>query len=97
MSEKNKIGVIGRRGDVLTFQAAGFATYQAESVPDAISFDSLRGVLATEAFRSGKFYIQDPAPAHVCKLLKDHAELLPPEVNFIDLCQICTNFCIYFE
>ena len=35
MSEKNKIGVIGRRGDVLTFQAAGFATYQAESVSDA--------------------------------------------------------------
>ncbi len=35
MSEQNKIGVIGRRGDVLTFQAAGFATYQAESVPEA--------------------------------------------------------------
>lgn len=35
MSEKPKIGVIGRRGDVLTFQAAGFAVWQAESVPEA--------------------------------------------------------------
>ena len=35
MSENKKIGVIGRRGDVLTFQAAGFATYQAESVAAA--------------------------------------------------------------
>ncbi|MBE6615954.1 MAG: V-type ATP synthase subunit F [Ruminococcaceae bacterium] len=35
MSENRKIGVIGRRGDVLTFQAAGFATYQAESMQEA--------------------------------------------------------------
>ena len=35
MSENTKIGVIGRRGDVLTFQAAGFATYQAESLSEA--------------------------------------------------------------
>lgn len=35
MSEKNKIGVIGRRGDVLTYQAAGFAVYQAESRTEA--------------------------------------------------------------
>ncbi|MBQ8641213.1 MAG: V-type ATP synthase subunit F [Clostridia bacterium] len=35
MSEKNRIGVIGRRSDVLPFQAAGFTTFQAESVPEA--------------------------------------------------------------
>ena len=32
LQPKNKIGVIGRRGDVLTYQAAGFAVYQAETV-----------------------------------------------------------------
>ncbi len=32
LQQKNKIGVIGRRGDVLTYQAAGFAVYQAETV-----------------------------------------------------------------
>lgn len=48
--------------------------------------NDLSGLLQSDDFAAGKFYIQDPAPAHVCKLLKDHAELLPPEVNFIDLC-----------
>jgi len=31
MSEKNKIGVIGRRGEILTFQAAGFTAYEADT------------------------------------------------------------------
>lgn len=35
LQERNKIGVIGRRGDVLTYQAAGFAVYQAESCTEA--------------------------------------------------------------
>lgn len=32
MREAGKIGVIGSRGDTLTFQAAGFAVYPAETV-----------------------------------------------------------------
>ena len=46
----------------------------------------LSKLLAGSDFAAGKFYIQDPAPAHVLQLLKDHAELLPDKLNFIDLC-----------
>lgn len=35
MSEIGKIGVVGTRGETLTFQAAGFAVYQAETVEAA--------------------------------------------------------------
>ena len=35
MSEKNKIGVVGKRGEILTFQAAGFATYEAADTKEA--------------------------------------------------------------
>lgn len=35
MSEVGKIGVIGTRGDILTFQAAGFTVYPAETVAEA--------------------------------------------------------------
>ena len=48
--------------------------------------NDLSGLLAGEDFAGGRFYIQDPAPAHVCKLLKDHAELLAENINFLDLC-----------
>ena len=48
--------------------------------------NDLSSLLAGEDFAAGKFYIQDPAPAHVCKLLKAHAELLPSEIRFLDLC-----------
>jgi 16S rRNA (cytosine967-C5)-methyltransferase len=47
---------------------------------------NLSRLLESGDFAAGKFYIQDPAPAHVAQLLKNHAELLPEKINFIDLC-----------
>ncbi|MBO5924005.1 MAG: RsmB/NOP family class I SAM-dependent RNA methyltransferase, partial [Lentisphaeria bacterium] len=46
----------------------------------------LSKLLESSDFADGKFYIQDPAPAHVLQILKKHAELLPGKINFIDLC-----------
>ena len=46
----------------------------------------LSKLLESDDFAAGKFYIQDPAPAHVLQVLKNHAELLPETVNFLDLC-----------
>ena len=43
-------------------------------------------LLAGEDFAQGKFYIQDPAPAHVVTLLAKYADRLPEKVNFLDLC-----------
>ena len=43
-------------------------------------------LLASQEFAEGRFYIQDPAPAHVLQMLKNHADLLPEKLNFIDLC-----------
>lgn len=59
---------------------AGIAA-AAEAVPDAISFDSLRGVLGSEAFQSGKFYIQDLA-SQLAVLALDPQ----PGDNMIDMC-----------
>ena len=47
---------------------------------------NLSKLLSSDEFAVGKFYIQDPAPAHVAKLLEKHAGMLPDEVNFLDLC-----------
>ncbi len=46
----------------------------------------LSALLQSQEFAAGKFYIQDPAPAHVCWLLKKHSTLLKENINFIDLC-----------
>ena len=46
----------------------------------------LSKLLQSQEFADGKFYIQDPAPAHVCKLLQKHSGLLAENINFIDLC-----------
>ena len=43
-------------------------------------------LLAGEDFAQGKFYIQDPAPAHVVTLLAKYGNLLAEKVNFLDLC-----------
>jgi len=48
--------------------------------------ENLSGLLASDMFKQGAFYIQDPAPAKVCALLQKHLELLPEKVHFIDLC-----------
>lgn len=50
------------------------------------SCNDLSKLLNGSDFAAGKFYIQDPAPAHVLQVLKNHAELLPEKINFLDLC-----------
>lgn len=47
---------------------------------------NLSELLTSEDFVQGKFYIQDPAPAHVITLLAKYGDLLPGKVNFLDLC-----------
>lgn len=47
---------------------------------------NLSNLLASNDFAEGKFYIQDPAPAHVLKILAEHVTLLPEKLNFLDLC-----------
>ena len=52
-----------------------------EVVPDAISFDSLRGVLNTQAFKEGRFYIQDLASQLAVLALEPK-----PGDSVIDMC-----------
>lgn len=46
----------------------------------------LKDLLSGADFQSGKYYIQDPAPGHVCALLQQYHQLLPPELTMLDLC-----------
>jgi len=54
---------------------------EASEVPDAISFDSLRGVLNTKAFKEGRFYIQDLASQLAVLALEPK-----PGDSIIDMC-----------
>lgn len=48
--------------------------------------DEIGDLIASEFFRSGAMYIQDPAPAKVCALLEKAITQLPERGSFIDLC-----------
>lgn len=69
------------RESLLVELAQAGITARAEEVPGAISFDSLRGVLSTAAFKEGKFYIQDLASQLAVLVLEPR-----PGDSVIDMC-----------
>ena len=85
----------GRPGNTVRLRS-GFAVPESDQmILDPLPLDlpwrfyncsQLGELLQSAEFADGKYYIQDPAPAHVCALLQKFHTLLPRNLTVLDLC-----------